>query len=56
MKPTSNLRYVEREVYVGCGDFETQEFLQQYWVAELSDSIDKFPGKWIDVPTVKEND
>lgn len=53
MKPTAGLRWLEREVYVGCGDFEILTTLQQLWVPDLSDAVGTQP-EWRDVPRERE--
>jgi hypothetical protein len=52
MKATAELRWIEREVYVGQGDFEIHTALQQRWTAEMTDAVNR-RDEWRDVPTVK---
>jgi len=51
MKATAELRWTERRVYVGQGDYENQTILQQRWTAEMTDAVNR-RDEWRDVPTV----
>ena len=51
---TPTLRYAREKVYIGCGDWEWQERLQQLWVTQPKPGSKIYPEyEWRDVPTVK---
>ena len=56
MKPTAQLRFVERDMYVGLHEARTVRILQQWW--EDQDSFDMITarptGEWRDVPLEQE--
>jgi len=59
MTPTAELRFVEREVFLGHSDtkpeWETIRVLQQKWEGDFFDSITgRLIEQWRDVPLVKE--
>ena len=52
MKPTQNLRFVERDVFVGLHEVKSMRILQQWWSTD-PDDYDGFVigvnGEWRDV-------
>jgi hypothetical protein len=65
MTPTSQLRFVERDIEIKSDDgfmtfHQTIRILQQWWHGETGDWLSatefRLHGEWRDVPLEKEND
>lgn len=50
MTPTAQLRFVERDMYVGLHEARTVRILQQWWCYEEDATI----GEWRDIPLETE--
>jgi len=56
MTPTPQLRFVERDQFVGLHEVRTVRILQQWWtVTGTEPEFQDHFGEWRDVPLEKEN-
>ena len=58
MTPTAQLRFVERDMYVGLNEARTVRILQQWWEPEqnIIDMVaGKTKGEWRDIPLETED-
>ena len=56
MTPTAQLRFVERDMYVGLNEARTVRILQQWWESQEFDMITgRLAGEWRDIPLEAED-
>lgn len=57
MTPTTKLRFVERDQYVGLHEVRIVRILQQWYVPIGGDrTSDHYKGEWRDIPMEKEHE
>lgn len=56
MTPTAQLRFVERDMYVGLNEVRTVRILQQWWInpETVDPKTGEISGEWRDVRSEKE--